>query len=121
MFEEQETICIEKEELLDRIRCTFDDGYRLVQIGCTKTDMLQIDYTFDKNYRFLNFRVNIPDENAQMPSITDIYVCAFTYENEIHDLFGITFDGLTINYKGTFYRTGIVTPFNIRLTSTDKA
>ena len=121
MFEEQEIICIEIENLLENIRRTFTEGYRLVQISCTKAGMHQIDYTFDKKYTFLDFRVHIPDENAQLPSITKIYACAFTYENEIHDLFGISFHGLDINYNGNFYRVGAKAPFNIPEASTDKA
>lgn len=113
MFEEQETVLIEKEELPDRIRGAFEKGYRLVQMGCTKIDKLfQVDYTFDKAYRFLNLRVMIPEEDAALPSATGAYACAFTYENEIHDLFGLRFVGINIDYSGNFYRVGVKTPFN---------
>jgi len=113
MFENQEIVGIEKAELLDRIRRTFDEGYRLVQISCTRSEMFQMDYSFDKNGRFLNLRVNIPVESARLPSITGIYACAFGYENEIHDLFGISIDGISIDYKGNFYRIAVKAPFNV--------
>jgi len=113
MFENQEMVSIEKAELLDRIRRISDESWRLVQISCTRTQMFQIDYSFDKNYHFLDLRVNIPAEDAQLPSISGIYPCAFGYENEIHDLFGIRIDGISIDYKGNFYRIAVKAPFNI--------
>ncbi|OEU79862.1 MAG: hypothetical protein BA872_03835 [Desulfobacterales bacterium C00003060] len=120
MFEEQEIIRIDKDELLDRIRGVSDEGCRLVQIGCTKDETFQIDYTFDKKYKFLNIRVNIPLENAQLPSITDIYGCAFVYENEIHDLFGIKIDGISVDYGGKFYRIAVQAPFSVTEVATQK-
>jgi ech hydrogenase subunit D len=33
------------------------------------------------------------------------------YENEIHDLFGVPVDGLTIDFKGNFYKTAVKYPF----------
>ena len=113
MFENQEMVCIKKAELLDRVRRVSDGGCRLVQVSCTRTEMFQIDYSFDKNYRFMNLRVSIPVENAQLPSISGIYPCAFGYENEIHDLFGIRIDKISIDYKGSFYRIAVKSPFNI--------
>ena len=113
MFEEQEIVEIAGEELLVKVRHMSDEGYRLVQISCTQDEAFTIDYTFDKDYKFLNFRMKIPVENAELPSITGIYGCAFTYENELHDLFGINVHGISLNYSGNFYRIPVVAPFNI--------
>ena len=112
MFEEQEIIDLTKEEMLGKIRGVFDEGYRLVQIGCTRGETYQIDYTFDKEYRFLDFRVNIPLDEPELPSITGIYDSAFAYENEIHDLFGIKVASINVDYKGAFYRIPVKAPFS---------
>jgi ech hydrogenase subunit D len=113
MFEPQETVLLEREELPDRVRRMLEEGSRLVQIGCTKIGrFFQVDYTFDKAYRFLNLRVMIPDEDAMLPSVTGAYACAFTYENEIHDLFGIRFEGIKVDYQGNFFRVGVKAPFS---------
>lgn len=120
MFEEQEIICIDKQGLLDKIRSVYVEGYRIVQISCTKNNIYQIDYTFDKEYKFLDIRVNIPIEDAELPSITGIYECAFAYENEMHDLFGIQIDGINLNYQGKFYRIEVQAPFNIRVAQQGK-
>jgi ech hydrogenase subunit D len=121
MFEKQEIDWIEKGALIESIRRVFDEGYRLVQIGCTRDEMFQMDYTFDRKYKFLNLRVKVPVVDAAVPSISGVYSCAFTYENEIHDLFGIRFDGMNINYNGNFYRVGVKAPFNISKVPSDKA
>jgi ech hydrogenase subunit D len=112
MFEEQEIIDLTKEEMLGKIRNVFEEGYRLVQIGCTRGETFQIDYTFDKDYRFLDLRVNIPLDEPELPSITGIYDSAFGYENEIHDLFGINVVGINVDYKGKFYRIPVKAPFS---------
>ena len=116
MFEEQETVLIEREELSGRVSRVSEGGYRLVQIGCTEVEGFQIDYTFDKAYRFLNLRVLIPEGDAVLPSVTAAYPCAFTYENEIHDLFGVRFVGINIDYSGNFYRVGVKAPLRKRET-----
>jgi len=104
MFEKQEIITIQKESLLEKVREMREEGYRLVQIGCTPLDELQMDYSFDREGKFVDLRFTIPREEPELPSVTDIYLCAFTYENELHDLFDIKVNGIAIDYGGNFYR-----------------
>jgi ech hydrogenase subunit D len=47
-----------------------------------------------------------------MSSITSSYLCAFTYENELQDLFGLTVKDMQLNFNGNFYQTAVKTPFN---------
>lgn len=111
-YEEQEIVNIEKEELLLKVQALMDDGYRLVQIGCTKmADHLQIDYSFDKDYKFYDLRVKLPLANPELPSISAICLPAFLYENEIHDLFGVNVTNISIDFKGKFYRLEKDAPF----------
>lgn len=112
MFEEQEITTVEKEEMLERVQAVFEAGYRLVQMSCTRGKTYQIDYTFDKEYRFLDFRVYLPLDAPDLPSITGIYGCAFAYENEIHDLFGIRIQDISVDYQGRFYRIAAKSPFD---------
>ncbi len=112
MFEEQEIVAIKGDELVDMVRGLADEGYRLVQICCTKLDVFHIDYSFDKDYRFLNLRLPVPLDGARVSSVTGIYWGAFTYENEIHDLFGVEFEGINIDYGGNFYRIASKAPFS---------
>lgn len=113
MSEPQEIIVIEKNNLLGIVSDLFAQGYRLVQIGCTTLQSsYELNYSFDKEYHFKNLRFIVaPEEEIQ--SISVIYPNAFLYENEIHDLFGLTIKNITIDYHGTLYRTAISTPFSI--------
>jgi len=104
MFEKQEIITINKESLLEKVQEMREDGYRLVQIGCTPLAEFQLDYSFDREGKFVDLRFTIPREDPELPSITGIYLCAFTYENELHDLFGINVTDIAVDYGGNFYR-----------------
>ncbi|ABQ25012.1 ech hydrogenase subunit D [Geotalea uraniireducens Rf4] len=113
MSEPQEIVPVEKSDLVGIVAQLFAEGYRLVQIGCTTLpEAYELTYSFDREYRFRNLRFTVrPDE--EVPSISVIYPNAFLYENEIHDLFGITITHITVDYRGTLYRTAISTPFSI--------
>jgi ech hydrogenase subunit D len=87
-------------------------GCRLVQISCTTGETtLDLIYSFDREYAFSNLRVVLPRSDAVIPSITGSYLAAFTYENELQDLFGIKVENLAINYNGKFYVTAVKHPF----------
>ena len=92
------------------------DGYRLVQIGCTKIgDDFEIIYVYDKDFALLSYRITVK-EDVVIPSISSVYFGAFVYENEIHDLYGLHVSGINIDFKGTFYKTAIKHPFNVTIT-----
>ncbi|MEI6645983.1 MAG: NADH-quinone oxidoreductase subunit C [bacterium] len=112
MIEEQTIIAVMPETLVAETRKMRDQGYRLVQICVTRLgEELQLDYSFDLNRAFVNFRFLQPKIGARVPSISSIYWCAFTYENEISDLFGVQVDGNALDFKGTFYKTAMKHPF----------
>jgi ech hydrogenase subunit D len=113
MSEPQEIIPIEKDALLGAVSDLFAQGYRMVQIGCTTLEnAYELNYSFDKDYHFKNLRVTAKTGD-EIKSISVIYPNAFLYENEIHDLFGITIKNMSVDYKGAFYRTTIKVPFSI--------
>lgn len=116
MIEKQEIVEIKPDELLDKVAGVLGKGYRLVCISCTKLDHFQLDYTFDNKLSFLNFRLKLPLENPEIKSITGIYWNSFTYENEIHDLFGVKVTGINIDFGGKFYRIKEVAPFSKSIT-----
>jgi ech hydrogenase subunit D len=45
-----------------------------------------------------NLKVMV-EKDDNVKSISTIYPGAFLIENEVQDLFGLTFEGLTIDYK----------------------
>jgi ech hydrogenase subunit D len=113
MGEPQEIIAIGKNDLVGLVARFFAEGFRLVQIGCSTIEKgYEVNYSFDKEYRFKNLRVTVmPGEELQ--SISAVYANAFLYENEIHDLFGIAIRNISIDYGGTLYRTAVKTPFSV--------
>ena len=113
MGEEQEITCVEKCDLMGIVAELFAEGYRLVQIGCTTLPAgYELTYSFDREYRLRHLRFAVPPA-VEVPSIGVIYPNAFLYENEIHDLFGVSVAHLTVDYRGTLYRTSIPTPFDV--------
>ena len=88
------------------------DGNRLVQIGCTKIgDDFEILYVYDKDYRMTCYRITVKQAD-EIPSISGVYFGAFVYENEIHDLYGITIKDINVDFKGTFYHVSAKYPFS---------
>jgi len=113
MVEEQKMMTISKDDLVKKVSEMSASGYRLVQISCTKIAAgIEINYSFDKNYEFINFRVTLLPPDETISSVSKTYLSAVLYENEMHDLFGVKVEGMILDYKGTFYRTSIKTPFN---------
>jgi ech hydrogenase subunit D len=115
MIEEQEMVGIEKRDLLEMVASLRSSGYRLVQIcSTTLADRYEMNYSFDKDLKFRNLRFTVmPGET--IPSISLIYGNAFLYENEIHDLFGITIEHMTVDFHGTLYQTRIPSPFAVKV------
>ncbi len=98
--------------LRDRVRVLRDQGHRLVAISATRLpDEMELTYSFDLDGKLTNLRLFLPGEDTQLPSISTIYGCAILYENEIHDLFGVHVDGLTVDFKGNLYKTTVKHPF----------
>jgi ech hydrogenase subunit D len=118
MNNSQQTIAIQKSELMSRVTEYFGKGYRLVQISCVKYPdgrekalKYEMSYSFGLEYAFETLRFDIAPHD-ELPSITTIYTGAYLYENELHDLYGIKIIGINIDFKGTFYKVAIPTPFN---------
>lgn len=110
-MEADETTVIERDHLIGRVEEFNKQGYRLVQLHCTKVgDTYEINYSFDLDYQFRNLRIVVGGQ-AEVPSISGIYWGAFIYENEMHDLFGLTIHGMTVDYRGHLFTTRVPTPF----------
>jgi ech hydrogenase subunit D len=80
------------------------EGCRFVTLSCLEVDEnnLEILYHFDRNLHLKHLRLRAP-KGSSVPSISPVYFAAALVENEIQDLFGIRFEGLVIDYHGTFY------------------
>ena len=103
---------IEKANVLTEASRLHNEGYRLAQMCSTKAeDGYEMIYTFGKGYDLLHLRFSVVPGD-KMDSISHIFPAAFFYENEIHDLFGVPVEFMTIDYHGGLYRTAEPTPFH---------
>ena len=92
-------------DVLKAVQDAKNDGYRYATMICLKKDDgHELIYILDKDYKLKNLRYFVkPGEKPK--SVSGIYLCALLIENEYQDLFGLTFDGLAIDYKGHLYLT----------------
>ncbi len=103
---------IQLDALLATVQSYKDDAWRLGQMCATaENETVELLYTFIKKDELENLEIHVAVD-AVVPSISSTYLEAFFYENEVHDLFGIGFSGVAIDYMGKFYKTSIATPQN---------
>jgi len=106
-----EFINVSPENIIDESQKLKFDGYHLMQQCATRIpDAYELIYSFGKNLEIKQLKITLPEEN-EISSITSIFPCAFIYENEMHDLFGVKIKMINIDYNGKLYRTAIETPF----------
>lgn len=102
---------LERERLPEVAKELCGQGYRLVQMmGTPRKETIEVMISFDKAYQLKNYRIQVPRDDMTLPSITASTLAAFSYENELQDLFGITVSDLAINYGGKFLRSRVIHP-----------
>lgn len=90
------------------------EGWRYVQTLAVNTEKgVDLIYSFMKDGVLDNKVVRDVPRDAVVPSITDLYLEAFVFENEIHDLFGVEIDGIAIDFGGNFYQLAVKEPMTI--------
>ena len=90
------------ETLLDEAAKIKFSGYKLVTLSWVERDPATVEvlYHFDRDFQLKHLRLSTP-RDAAIPSISSIFSAAFLVENEIQDLFGLSFNGLIIDFKRT--------------------
>ena len=103
-------------ELLTRVQTLKHEGFRFIQM-CAETTAAGIDllYTFYDETRdnALNLCVYGIDHESEVPSIQGLYFAAFSYENETHDLYGVKFINMQLNFGGNFFNVACDEPMTI--------
>lgn len=106
------------DKLIDTCKERKNEGYRLAQL-CPKLerdDSITLIYTFVKESEMINYRVSgIKKGVTEVPSVTELFIAAFVFENEAHDLFGVNVVGNLIDFQGKFYSfaEGVEAPMTI--------
>lgn len=100
-----ETVKTSIDGLLPEVQSRYEEGCRLVTASCTdEGEEFRIIYTFDNNLKLINMEITVP-KGVVVPSITDIYLCAFLVENEMKELFGIPIENIAVDLGGRMYLT----------------
>ena len=107
---------IAHDELLGRVQALRHDGVRFVQL-CAEMgmdDALSLIYTFydEPGARALNLVVKLVPGD-EVPSIQGLYFTAFSYENETHDLFGVRFANMRLDFGGHFFNVACESPMTV--------
>ena len=90
------------ENLVERVSSLLLDDYRFVTITAVDCEeYIDLYYHFDKNYELYTVRLKV-EKPGTVPSISKACFAALIVENEVQDLFGITFTGLVIDYAKHF-------------------
>lgn len=91
-----------------------EGGWRYVQTLAVNTeDGIDLLYSFMKDGVLENLRVSGVKKGTAVPSITDKFLAAFVFENEIHDLFGVQIENIAIDFKGKFYALAEKEPMTV--------
>lgn len=107
---EQAIKVIVANDLLSEVLHLKNEGYRLVAITCTNKEGMELSYSFDKEYDFVNLRINT-DTVSEISSISIIYPYAFLYENEIKELFGVNIMNISLDFNNSLYVIPVKAPF----------
>ncbi|MBR2834416.1 MAG: NADH-quinone oxidoreductase subunit C [Coriobacteriales bacterium] len=93
-------------ELLERASALKTYGMRFAQCHAQHAADNRFDLTYsfveDATGRIVSLRLNI-DPQESVPSVSEIFPCAFVFENEMHDLYGVHVTGISIDFQGGFY------------------
>ena len=108
------------QELLARVQEHSATGSRLVQISAVAlpvaaagdTPSIELTYSFDKDGALRHLRLTAAPGD-KIASISGVYFPAFLYENELHEQFGVHFEGMVLDFKGTLYKTAVRVPFAV--------
>ena len=99
-----ETMNLVKGQLSSEVLALKNKGYRFVTMTCVDLgDSFDLLYHFDLDLKLTHLRLNVAKADRVVPSISGIYFAALIIENETLDHFGITFDGLALDFGGHFY------------------
>lgn len=90
------------DELMLRAEQLKEQGHRFIAITCVKVaEGFDLIYHFDRDLILAHIRLTVVADEV-VHSLSVLYPGAYFVENEIHDLYGIRFVGLSVDYRGRF-------------------
>lgn len=106
------------DQLLDTCKEYKEKGYRLDQLlpKLERDDTITMIYTFVMGEEIVNFKIGgIIKNETVVPSVTELFIAAFVFENEAHELYGVNIEDNVLDFKGNFYKfpEGVEAPMTI--------
>lgn len=81
-----------------------EQGARFVQIHAVNgEDGVDLYYTYDQEGTLTNYKVAGLTKDDIIPSVSDVFLAAFVFENEARELFGIDLRDIAIDFGGNMY------------------
>lgn len=104
------------EDLLPTVQSLKYLGARFVQMFAENPESgLDLVYTFydEQAQVATNYVVGDITPETPVPSIQNLYLSSFSYENEAHDLFGVWFVNMKLDFGGHFFNVAEEAPMAI--------
>lgn len=99
-----EFIPLELDRLHSEAETLKTDGWRFIQTHAVNgKDGIDLYYSFMKDGRIANYRIAGVKGDQAVPSITDLFLAAFVFENEARELFGVDMRDIAIDFDGAMY------------------
>jgi len=76
-----------------KVRKKLNRDLRLIAIVCRHENDFYLDYYFDDNGKISVLKFKVPKKEPIIESIIEDYPNADYYEREVHDFFGVEFEG----------------------------
>ena len=87
------------------------EGWRFIQTHAVNTDAgVDLYYSFMKDGHIKNLKIEGVTKDMQVPSVTDLFLAAFVFENEARELFGVDMRDIAIDFSGAMYAPAIQEP-----------
>jgi ech hydrogenase subunit D len=99
-------------EYLEKFTALEAKGYRLGQLSAMNgAEGVELIYSLTNGAKAVENYVLPLKGSVEIESVSNLFPGAFIYENEIHDLFGITFKNLSVDFGGHFFKLKGKTPW----------
>ena len=109
-----EMLPLEVSEIKQCAAAMKEQGWRYVQMLCVNTDNgIDVLYTYNRDDVLRTYAVRGVQKDEAIPSVTDLFLAAFVFENEAHDLFGVNFINMKLDFGGHFFSLAETSPMTV--------
>lgn len=88
------------------------ESWRFVQMLAAVSEVEGNDlyYSFMKDGVLRNYQISSVPKSQEVPSISDLFLASFVFENEARELFGVNMGPIAIDFSGALYAPAVDEP-----------